>query len=163
MASPKKKTSKLKGISRIDSDTTHAWFVRASKNGEITARIFSDGKHGGKDAAFKEALKYRDELYTQLDIPTDRRAPYNGPPVMSSNSKNATGTVGVQRHQRMSEDGKTVLSDSYVATWSPEPWVKKAKHFSVTVHGEKEALKLAIAHRRKMVKQILEERGKKKD
>lgn len=62
----RRKTRKLRGISRIDSGSTHGWFVRRYKAGKTFSRLFSDRKLGGKGKAKSAALSYRDELETQL-------------------------------------------------------------------------------------------------
>jgi len=50
-----------KGISRIDSGSTHGWFVRGYRNGKTYSKLFSDRKSGGKGKAQKLAKIYRDE------------------------------------------------------------------------------------------------------
>lgn len=42
-----------KGISRIDSGSTHGWFVRGYRNGKTYSKLFSDRKCGGKGKAQK--------------------------------------------------------------------------------------------------------------
>ena len=71
----KRKNPKNKGISRIDSGSTHGWFVRGYKNGETYSKLFSDLKCGGKRKAQRLAREHRDELHARLNkIPTKRRA-----------------------------------------------------------------------------------------
>lgn len=55
-----------KGISRIDSTSTHGWFVRGYRNGKTYSKLFSDRKCGGKAKALNEARTYRDELLDEL-------------------------------------------------------------------------------------------------
>ena len=55
-----------KGISRIDSGSTHGWFVRGYKNGRTYSRLFSDMKLGGNDTALGVARTYRDTLHSEL-------------------------------------------------------------------------------------------------
>jgi hypothetical protein len=67
-----------KGISRIDSGSTHGWFVRGYKNGRTFSKLFSDGKCGSLDHAFELALTYRDKLHTELaKITPSPHAPIN--------------------------------------------------------------------------------------
>lgn len=61
-----KKDNKNKGISRIDSGSTHGWFVRGYKNGKTYSKLFSDLKCGGKKKAQDMAREYRDKLLTEL-------------------------------------------------------------------------------------------------
>lgn len=55
-----------KGISRIDSSSTHGWFVRAYRNGKTYSKLFSDRKCGGKGKALKLAREHRDQLVEKL-------------------------------------------------------------------------------------------------
>lgn len=55
-----------KGISRIDSGSTHGWFVRGYRNGKTYSKLFSDRKCGGKGKAQKLAREYRDQLVKKL-------------------------------------------------------------------------------------------------
>ncbi|MDX2109259.1 MAG: hypothetical protein SFY80_03355 [Verrucomicrobiota bacterium] len=65
-----KRTSKNKGISRIDSGSTHGWFVRGYRNGKTYSKLYSDYKCGGKRKAYNEASEYRDKLLAELaEIP----------------------------------------------------------------------------------------------
>jgi hypothetical protein len=59
-------TSFGKGISRIDSGSTHGWFVRGYKNGHTFPKLYSDRKCGGTDKALELARIYRDKLHTEL-------------------------------------------------------------------------------------------------
>jgi len=56
----------MKGISRIDSGSTHGWFVRGYRNGTTYSKLFSDRKLGGKGKAKKMAQEYRDQLHADL-------------------------------------------------------------------------------------------------
>jgi hypothetical protein len=70
---PQQKTAS-KGISRIDSGSTHGWFVRGYRNGWTYSKLFSDRKCGGKGKAKALAKKYRDELHLKLSgIPKEPR------------------------------------------------------------------------------------------
>lgn len=55
-----------KGISRIDSGSTHGWFVRGYRNGKTYSKLFSDRKCGGKAKAQKLAREHRDQLVKKL-------------------------------------------------------------------------------------------------
>lgn len=64
----------MRGISRIDSGSTHGWFVRGYRNGKTYSKLFSDLKLGGKDKALAKAATYRDDLHARLAaIPTKSR------------------------------------------------------------------------------------------
>ncbi len=149
MAKRKRKNPSNKGISRIDSGSTHGWFVRGYKNGKIYPKLFSDLKCGGKRKALQEARQFRDELYEKLaQIPSKPRGRW----IISRNSRNTTGVMGVSRLASRTRHG--TIDECYMVTWSPSPGVKKAASFSIRKYGEKKAFKLAVAHRRKMLRQI---------
>ncbi len=141
--------SPTKGISRIDSGSTHGWFVRGYRNGQTYSRLFSDGKFGGSEGAFAEALLYRDKLANHLENvpkrPRSRR-------LVLRDARNTTGVLGVCRTRKKGPDGKP--NDCYSVSWRPEPGKQKCTSFSVRKYGEEKAFELAVAHRRKMLVQI---------
>ena len=64
-------------ISRIDSKSTHGWYVRTYSEGSCISRLFSDGKsrlkgRGGKGRAKLRAILYRD--IAQSLSPTDKKS-----------------------------------------------------------------------------------------
>ncbi|MGF1483967.1 MAG: hypothetical protein ACFBZ8_06350 [Opitutales bacterium] len=143
------KEEALKGISRIDSGSTHGWFVRGYKNGKTYSRLFSDKKWGGKRPALQEAKKYRESLRQELDrIPAKPR----GRRLVFRDSRNATGVLGVCRTAKRSASGK--LNECYSVSWRPEPGVQKCTSFFIRKYGEQKAFELAVAHRRKMLREI---------
>lgn len=56
----------MKGISRIDFQHTHGWFVRVYREGVTHSKLFSDKKYGGKTQALKRAQAYRHLLEIQM-------------------------------------------------------------------------------------------------
>ncbi len=149
MAKRKRKDPRNKGISRIDSVTTHGWFVRGYKNGKTYPKLFSDLKCRGKRKAQKEARQFRDELYEKLvQIPTKPR----GRRIVYRDVRNTSGVLGVNRRTQKSPYGK--ISEHYSVSWRPSPGVQKGTSFSIRKYGEKKAFKLAVAHRRKMLREI---------
>ncbi len=71
----KRRNLRNKGISRIDSGSTHGWFVRGYRNGQTYSKLFSDLKCGGKRKALALAREYRDQLLDELaKIPPSGRA-----------------------------------------------------------------------------------------
>ena len=141
--------TKLKGISRIDSGSTHGWFVRGYRNGKTYSKLFSDKKLGGKDEALESAVEYRDQLLTDLEQipakPRNRRIVYR-------DSRNTTGVLGVCRTAKKSANG--TINECYSVSWRPEPGLQKCTSFSIRKYGEKKAFNLAVAHRRKMLREI---------
>ena len=137
-----------KGISRIDSGSTHGWFVRGYRNGKIYSRLFSDRKSGGKTKALNDAKAFRDELNEKLDSipkkPRKRR-------IVLSDTRNKTGELGVSRTTKTGPNGS--LHECYSVSWRPEPGKQKCTSFSIRKYGEKKAFKLAVAHRSKMMRE----------
>ena len=149
MAKRKRKDPKNKGISRVDSGATHGWFVRGYKNGKVYTKLFSDLKWGGKRKAQKEARQYRDKLYENLaQIPTKPK----GRRIVYRDRRNTTGVLGVCRMVKIGLNGNIIKY--YSVSWKPAPGVNKATSFSIRKYGEKKAFKLAVALRRKMLRQI---------
>jgi hypothetical protein len=138
-----------KGISRIDSGSTHGWFVRGYRNGKTYSRLFSDRKSGGRDEAWEAALAYRDKLYDDLEKipakPRERRMVYR-------DSRNTTGVLGVSRTRKKDTQGR--VSECYSVSWRPEPGQQKCTSFSIRKYGEKRAFELAVALRKQKLKEI---------
>jgi hypothetical protein len=147
MASAKTKTEK--GISRIDSGSTHGWFVRGYRNGKTFSRLFSDMKNGGKEAALAKARQFKDELRQKLDeLPREPRARR----IVTRDARNSTGVLGVCRTSKKSPSG--TINECYSVSWRPAPGVQKCTSFSIRKYGEAKAFELAVAHRRKMLLEI---------
>lgn len=139
----------MKGISRIDSGSTHGWFVRAYRNNKTYSKLLSDSKFGSKESALKEAIKIRDQFITQLakikKKPSKRR-------VVKRDCRNVTGELGVSRTSKKAHNGQ--YYESFTVSWRPKPGVQKSTSFSIRKYGEEKALQLAIEHRRQMMKKI---------
>ena len=141
--------TKNKGISRIDSRATHGWFVRGYKNGKTFSKLFSDLKLGGKTKALDMATAYRNELHSKLEkVPKKERARR----IVYRDRRNRTGVLGVCRIAKGSADGR--VYESFSVNWRPEPGVQKSTSFSIRKYGEKKAFRLAVAHRRRMLREI---------
>ncbi|QYY34681.1 hypothetical protein [Ruficoccus sp. ZRK36] len=138
-----------KGISRIDSGSTHGWFVRGYRNGKTYSRLFSDRKCGGRDEAWQAALSYRDELYSNLEKipskPRERRMVYR-------DSRNTTGILGVSRTRKKDAQGR--VSECYSVSWRPKPGQQKCTSFSIRKYGEKKAFDLAVSLRKQKLREI---------
>lgn len=144
-----RKSGNNKGLSRIDSDSTHGWFVRGYKNNKTYSKLFSDKKYGSKAGALKAARKFRDELFEELqEIPDDPRSRR----VVTKDSRNSTGVLGVSRTTKRTTSGG--VTESYSVTWRPEPGVQKCSSFSIRKYGEKEAFRLAVALRKEKMAEI---------
>ncbi|MEX0324530.1 MAG: AP2 domain-containing protein [Puniceicoccaceae bacterium] len=140
---------KEKGISRIDSASTHGWFVRGYRNGKTYSRLFSDLKCGGREDSLQQAREFREKLAAQLQsIPQKPRSRR----IVKQDSRNRTGVIGVCRTTKKSPNGN--LNECYSVSWRPEPGVQKCTSFSIRKYGEKKAFQLAVAHRKKMLREI---------
>ncbi len=149
MAKRRRSNKRNKGISRVDSGSTHGWFVRGYKNGKTYAKLFSDRKYGGKRKAQNLARQYREELYETLaQIPTKPR----GRRIVYRDSRNTTGVLGVCRTAKRTPGGNG--DEHYRVSWYPDSGVQKTTSFSIRKYGEKKAFQLAVAHRRKMLREI---------
>jgi hypothetical protein len=139
----------MKGISRIDSGSTHGWFVRAYKNGKTYSRLFSDGKWKGRDEALAAAREYREKLNARLEqVPVKPRSRR----VVFRDSRNTTGVLGVSRSAKRTPRG--TLSESYAVTWRPEPGMQKCTSFSINKYGDEKAFKLAVNFRLRKLREI---------
>ena len=141
--------SSTKGISRIDSGSTHGWFVRGYRNGQTYSRLFSDRKFGGSESALAEAMEYRDKLANHLEkVPRQPRARR----LVVRDPRNSTGVIGVCRTSKKGPDG--TLNECFSVSWRPEPGKQKCTSFSIRRYGEEKAFELAVALRMKMLKEI---------
>lgn len=141
--------TKEKGISRIDSGSTHGWFVRGYRNGKTFSRLFSDLKCGGRDKSLRAARDFRSMLYSQLENmparPRSRR-------IVTKDARNKTGVLGVCKTTKKSPKG--VSHECFSVSWRPSPGVQKCTSFSIRKYGEKEAFRLAVEHRTRMMQRI---------
>lgn len=143
-----KKTG-IKGISRIDSGSTHGWFVRGYRNGKTYSKLFSDRKWGGKTKSKEASIEYRDLLVRALDkIPLKPR----GRRVVLRDRRNKTGMLGVCRTSKRNPNG--TITQCYSVSWRPEPGLQKCTSFSIRKYGEEGAFKKAVAFRRKVMREI---------
>src|SRR6056300_886240 len=115
-----------KGISRIDSGSTHGWFVGGYRNGKTYSKLFSDRKCGGKGKAQKLAKEYRDQLTKELEAIPKRLRQRR---IVVSHSRNTTGELGVFRTAKIGPNGTKY--ECYCVSWHPEPGVPKCTSFSI--------------------------------
>ena len=139
----------LKGISRIDSGSTHGWFVRAYRNKKTYSKFFSDSKFGNKEKALEEAFKKREVFKNQISKIKKRPSKSR---IVSSDSRNKTGELGVSKSAKKAKNG--ISYECYSVSWKLKSGKQKSTSFSIKRYGEKEALNKAIELRRKMMKKI---------
>jgi hypothetical protein len=133
MARPK--TTRYKGITRIDHPPkkTYGYNVRVRWKGTTYGKFFSDRKFGDRLAALAAAIEWRDKTEREIGKPRTEH------PVVSVNSRNKTGIIGIRRRREGNHE-------SFEANWVLNGKVGRTR-FSITRHGEKGALKLAMRAR----------------
>lgn len=114
---------KYKYVTRIDSVNTHGWYVRVHRQGVKYEKLFSDQKCGGKDWALIKALIFADESLERMN---------------KDNPKKITPRI-----YRMKKKSRGYEYEFYEVAWSPEPYKRKKKAFSITSLGEEKARKKA--------------------
>jgi hypothetical protein len=137
-------------ICRIDKRNTHGWQVRGNGHRGYHSKLFSDGKHGGREKALAVARTYLAEMVAQLGPTGARNKPYphrfhEGPPL----SHNKSGVTGVCRsHTYHGQTGQ--LQEYWVAYVSIGPYgTPYSKRFYINDSREdEEAFRLAVEYRK---------------
>lgn len=135
----KQRTVRHKGLSRIDQPGGHGvgWYARVTHRGRTFSKYFADGAHGGKEVAMKKALKWRNSKEKEVGKPRTERV------VANVSARSRTGISGVFRMRNL-----------YVVAWSPEPGRLEREFVSIRRYGKQEALKRAIALRKKRERSV---------
>lgn len=131
------KTTRHKGITRIDhpAKRTFGYMVRVAWKGEIHQKFFSDKRCGDRLAALDAAIQWRDRTEAEIGKPRTERMVFGKP-------GGANPVVGVSRRRENH-------TEYYEATWlNPEGRVRRTR-FSIAKHGERKALRLAMAARQR--------------
>lgn len=147
----KKRPKSMKGISRIDTDDTHGWYVRIYRNNKTYSKFYSDNKYGGKDRALKIAKLARDKAVKKWEQSTTLREKLK-PNLVTKSPRNKTGVIGVTKYRRKNRSG--TVSEYYQVTWRPRKGKVKNKIWSINKYGEEEAFKMACQFRHKKMKEI---------
>ena len=146
----KPKSSKSKGISRIDSDFnhTHGWYVRVRKDGKVHSKFFSDKKYGGIAKALMKARRHYKKEMQSIMSETLGEAPSKIPDrvLVTKNKNNNTGVIGVQKIVRENPGGS--IYQAYRVCWTEKGGKARTKFFSIDKFGEKEAFNMACKFRR---------------
>lgn len=97
-ATKKSTVKKQKGlgltyITRMDHGNTHGWWVRVYKDSKpVESKLFSDGVHGGKEKAKRQAQSHRDAIVAKHKIvPVHMRKTHEH----SVDRRSSSGMVGV--------------------------------------------------------------------
>ena len=144
---------RVKGVVRIDSESTHGWQVRVYRYGNTYSRLFSDKKFGGRKSAFEAAKAYHVELAAEIAALPDK-APRRR--LVASNGDASNGVVGVSRTYK--RDRRGVQHEVYAVSWNPEPGLARGTSFSIKRYGEDEAFRRACALRWTKMKEIYGDR-----
>ena len=131
----KKPFEVYKDIARIDQLTkkTYGWYVRVRFQGKNHSKFFSDGKHGGRNAALLSAIAWRDNTEKKIGKPrTDRHI------VTLSNT--VTGVVGVRLNEKLNR---------YEVSWVNKQGKQGKTSVSLRRHGKQKAFAMACEIRQK--------------
>lgn len=141
-----KKTTKYKGITRVDRaaghhadgrriTATHGYFVRVTWKGQTFRKFFSDSVHGDRLGALEAAKDWRLAKEAEIGKPRSERQVFG-------QSHTETGIVGIRKVVSGPQGHET-----YEANWITENGTVGRTSYSIVKHGERKALKLAIAAR----------------
>ncbi len=130
---------------RIETDDTKGWQVRFyyQEDGKTKyhSKLFSDGVHGGKRAAYKEAVKYRDE---HLDTFTADYRNREIEPYRKLDQRNNSGVPGIMFYEFDGTRGALVHVRAHVPG---EDGKLRTKTLSLNRHGPSSAVKKACRFR----------------
>lgn len=141
----RKKTTKYKGVTRIDRDAgrqpdgrritaTHGYMVRVFWRKERHQAFFSDLKYGDRLAALDAAITWRDQTEARIGKPrTDRTV------IGYANSN--TGELGISRRSVRGHD-------VFEVAWRDPSGKARRTKYSIDKNGEKRALQKAKKARR---------------
>ncbi len=148
--------SAMRGISRIDSKNTHGWYVRVYANGGVfCSKLFSDRIYGSKEDALTAAKKYRDHNQEVADkYKREGRNPHRKPLYSKAPRNNTTGQVGVNEVEAVLNGRKVHY---FQATWSINGVPNSQKFYVSKKRTREQALKEAIACRKKMEKEVMKQ------
>jgi hypothetical protein len=143
---PRQKTTKHKGITRVDRDAghhpdgrritaTHGYFARVTWKGQTHRKFFSDSVYGDRLGALGAALEWRDAKEREVGKPRTERMVYG-------TSHTETGIIGIRK----------IVSgpwghEAYEANWIKSDGTVGRTSYSITKNGKRKALKLAIEAR----------------
>jgi len=142
----------MKGISRIDSKSTHGWFVRVYRDSKVHAKFFSDGVHRGREAALQIACAYRDSYERENPPNHFSRRVYS-----KRQRNNKSGVTGVSETHGRARGGRGEKMPCFNVSWNPYPGVARSKKFYVSKYDDREAaLNAAIEFRKAREVEILQ-------
>ena len=137
-----------RNIIRVDHEAshTHAWRVTLQRHNDIAVKTFSDSINGGKRKALKAAVAYRDELLC-------RYSPYAHAIWVRTRLRrnNTSGIPGVGRYEQLDNPQTGYVRVFWLASWVNEQGASRKRKFSVSLHGERHAKRLAVAERERQL------------
>jgi len=146
-SSPNNTAKDLKSISRIDTGSTHGWFVRIYHRGKTHRKLFSDSIFGSQEAALQAAIAYRDDYLRTHHI---EDLPFFTHPMKS----NTTGVNGVSETFHRSRNGRKI--PYFSVFWAPKRNQRRHKRFYIHLFESREgALQAATAFRKEKEQEIL--------
>jgi hypothetical protein len=143
--------SRYRNITRIDTEAnrTHAWRVTLQRMNRIEMKSFSDGVFGGKRKALRAAIEYRDSLLAEHAV--DKHRVW----VRTRLRKNNTsGIPGVARYEVLANPNTGRRAAFWLAFWVDEHGASRKRKFCVTLRGERQAKRLAIAERERQLSRV---------
>lgn len=138
-----------KGIQRIERynrsrrGADKGWQARVPWKGQRHTKWFSDAEHGGKEKARLAAIDWRNDKERRLRKPRSEKRVYHAYFHMVP-AKSNTGHLGVYEAVK---EGDPV----FVVTWAPEKGKVSATSVAIKKWGREEALRRALAIRRRKV------------
>ena len=155
-----------KHLRRINAKKYSGWqFVFGRNPSDKTKHFnetkhFNDNKYGGIEKSFEAAIKYRNDFLEAagelglIDYSvSDRHAK---PLVLTLSPRNTSGIVGVHRSSRERE-GRKAREEAWISSYKNDSGQNKQQKFTISVHGEKNALAMAIRHRRDYESKVCKE------
>lgn len=143
--------TKLKNIKRIDNDknSTYAWVVQVQRNYCITWKMFSDGIYGGKRKSLAAAKEFKEQVLA--DVPSYE---YHHHLRTIVRRNNTSGIPGVGRYESINNPNTGHRMVFWLAYWDDENGTRRSRKFSVLKYGDLKAKKLAVAERKRRLKEV---------
>ena len=146
------KRNELHHICRIERGGTRCWDVRVRRKHQTAAhQIFSDSKYGGKAAALRAAIRFRDSVLSDSAEHT-----YNLWRCKTIKRRdNTSGITGVGRYVVTSRrNGGVSVSNLWIAHWCDAYGKRRSRAFSVERFGERRAKQLACETREAAIREV---------
>ena len=139
----------VKGISRIDSKSTHGWLLRIYYEApEVHRKFFTDSQLGGREKALEQAKKYKKEY--ELKNPPPEKYPFHRKPLPA----NKTGVNGISETFQRNRAGDKI--PCFQVFYAPQKDDRKMKRFYHHHYSSRnEAFEEAVKFRKEKEAEIL--------